>query len=69
MTVILMSSSDHGGFGRPSPRRERNAGRQEDLGVDGEKGVPPATPERPKSWLGRIIEAMSKPIEPNFDNP
>ncbi len=69
MTAILMSSSDHGGFGLPTPRRERNAGRKEDLGVGGGNAIPPAAPERPKSWLGRIIEAMSKPVEPNFDNP
>lgn len=69
MTAILMSSSDHGGFGVPQPPRERATGRREDLRASGSNAVPPAAAERPKTWVGRIIEAMTKPVEPNFHNP
>jgi hypothetical protein len=69
MTAILLSSSDQGGFGLPRPPRERNSGRREDLRTGASNAVPPATAERPKSWVSRIIEAMTKPVEPNFHNP
>jgi hypothetical protein len=72
MTAILMSSSDQGGFGTPENRRrgpERR--RMEDIGIAAgdTSAVPTAAAERPKGWLGRIIEAMTKPIEGNYDNP
>ena len=69
MTAILMSSSDQGGFGVPRPRQDRNTSRGDDLRRSGSTAVPPAAAERPKSWVGRIIEAMTKPVEPNFHNP
>ena len=31
--------------------------------------VPPAGAERPKGWFARFLDAISRPVESNFDNP
>jgi hypothetical protein len=71
MTAILLASDDHHSFGPATPRRSgTDRTREPDMGIAGDKvAVPPAAAERPKSWLGRFIESMSKPVEPNYDNP
>jgi len=72
MTAIFMSPSEQGGFGNPENRRRGPDRRRiEDIGIvaGDTSAVPPAAAERPKGWLGRIIDAMTRPVEGNYDNP
>lgn len=68
MTATLMSiGRSRGSMGASDARRRDDASRDEPAG---ERGVvPPSRPERPKNWLGRLIDVMRTPVEPNCDNP
>jgi hypothetical protein len=71
MTALLMSSDDHGNLGgRLPPRGGSDQRRGKDFEASSrDAAVPPAAAERSKSWVARFIEAMTKPVEGNYDNP
>jgi hypothetical protein len=72
MTALLMSSDDHVNLGgRRPPHRpaDQRLGKDFAEASDDNSPVPPAAAERSKSWMARFIEAMTKPVEGNYDNP
>lgn len=70
MTALAMSPAEHSGFG--GFKRDRAETAQRGRGAAkarGETVVPPATPERPKSLLGRLVDAVTRPVDPTYHNP
>ena len=68
-SILITGPADRGGSAAPMPPFPPSFDDHEDDAEPRVAEVPPAEAERPRSLLDRLLEAICKPGEANFNNP